>query len=552
MRGAGSSRAVSFSTEPRLRIILRAALAILLAAVWLQAAHAHAVLMESVPAADSTMERTPSRIVLAFNEPVRPVFLRVLDARGREVAMPAPRSIDTRVELTLPALADGAYTVSWRVISADAHPIGGSFRFAVGNASLDGSVEDGAAQRALVWDGVWALIRALFLFAMLSAVGGVWFLARLAPQGTRDEARRLTRLWLDAAVLAGVLLIGVQGASMHLAAPADLLSMDLWRSGFATPLGTSLGCAIIALSAVTIALRFVSSGIGLALLALLALAAPASLILTGHVASQNQAVTSMALILHAVVAAFWLGSLWGLARARDLPDAALAALLRVFSRVAMLAVAVLVLAGVALALILVETVSGLVSTRYGLLLLGKIGVVALVLLLALDNKRRLTPAIEAGDGGARRRLARNIRLEIAGIGAIILLTALLGRTPPPRALAETAHAHAGHSEPLTTHATDARGRHAEITITPGRAGRNVVTVRFAGADGAAFTPKEVRLEAALPARSIEPVSRAMTLTPDGARYEGGDLNLPGSWSLRIDALVTEFDKAIFETDVELR
>jgi copper transport protein len=195
-----------------------------------------------------------------------------------------------------------------------------------------------------------------------------------------------------------------------------------------------------------------------------------------------------------------------------------------------------------------------VGTRYGLLLLGKVGVVAFVLLLALDNKRRLTPAIEAGDAGARTRLARNVRLEIAGIGAIILITALLGRTPPPRVLAEAqpAHEHAGHTEPLTAHAVDARGRHAEITITPGSAGRNVVTVRFTGPGGSAVTAKEVQLQAALPERGIEPITRTMTLAPDGARYESGDLNLPGRWSLRIDALVSDFDKAIFETELELR
>jgi copper transport protein len=289
----------------------------------------------------------------------------------------------------------------------------------------------------------------------------------------------------------------------------------------------------------------------LALLSLVALIGPASLAFTGHVASaEPRGLTAVAVALHGATAAFWLGALWRLLGASGyLPDAALADLLRRFSCVAVLAVAALALAGLVLALIQVETVPALVTTRYGQFLLLKLGIVMAVLLVAWNNRRRLTPALTAGDATAHRRLRRNIRLEIAGIAAIVLVTALLSRTTPPRAVAAQQHAAQHHAESVT--ATDRLGRRAEIVVAPRPGGGHVVTVQIHGADGAHLAPREAELSAALPARGIEPIRRPMTIVDHDARYEGGDLALPGRWTLRIDALITEFDKAMFAAEVEL-
>jgi copper transport protein len=450
-----------------------------------------------------------------------------------------------------PARGDGVYIVSWRVVSADSHPIGGSFRFAVGAAPAWDAAprDDGLAARAGLWEWIWIAARAAFLFALLGAVGGIWFLHLDDPPGARHSLRR----WIDAAVLFGLVLIPLQGAVMRVAAPGDLLDAALWRAGFDTPLGTSAAIAVVALSTCAIALKRVHGRLALTLLSLVALIGPVSLAFTGHVASaEPRAVTAVAIGLHAATAAFWLGALWRLAgAARHLPDAALADLLRRFSRVAVLAVAALALAGLVLALVQVETAPALVTTRYGQLLLMKLGFVTAVLLVAWDNKRRLTPALATGDAAAHRRLTRNIRLEITGIAAIVLVTALLSRTTPPRAVAaqEPAHTHTHHA--IIVSATDRLGRRAEIVVAPRPGGGHVVTVQIHGTDGAHLVPREAELSAALPARGIEPIRRSMAIIDHGARYEGIDLALPGRWTLRVDALITDFDKAMFEAEVEI-
>jgi copper transport protein len=252
--------------------------------------------------------------------------------------------------------------------------------------------------------------------------------------------------------------------------------------------------------------------------------------------------------LHAVMVAFWLGSLWPLLLALrdDGPHAA--ALLQRFSRRAVPAVALLLAAGLVIAAIQIGGSAGLVPTRYGLMLLLKLALVGALLLLALDNKRRLTPALAAGDGAAAGRLRRAIRWEIGLSAAILLLTEALGTTPPPRALAEQAVAAEGAKIEAT-----ARGYHATITIRPARAGHNDVTLRLTGPDGRPLTAQAVTLVLAAPAAGIAPLRRPLTVAGAGEyRWSGHELALPGRWTLQIDLLVSDFEKVVIETAVDIK
>ena len=73
---------------PTLRRACFAALALALLLLAGQAAHAHAVLIESVPVDGAVVEQAPREVVLRFNEPVAPAMLRVLDAEDRNSGFP--------------------------------------------------------------------------------------------------------------------------------------------------------------------------------------------------------------------------------------------------------------------------------------------------------------------------------------------------------------------------------------------------------------------------------------------------------------------------------
>ncbi len=103
---------------------------------------AHAIVLESAPAHDSVLERSPERIVLRFNARIEHALSRATleAAGGRAVAVPvsAPAasapSAPAHLVIALPPLPDGAYVARYRVLAADGHITEGALRFAVRTA----------------------------------------------------------------------------------------------------------------------------------------------------------------------------------------------------------------------------------------------------------------------------------------------------------------------------------------------------------------------------------------------------------------------------------
>ena len=108
------------------------------------AAAAHATLVATTPGNGASLDRAPTRVVLRFDEPVETVSVavRVFTAAGGPVPVDDARKLtDREVAADLPPdLAPGTYTVAWRVVSVDSHPLRGAFVFAVGQPA--GEVAD--------------------------------------------------------------------------------------------------------------------------------------------------------------------------------------------------------------------------------------------------------------------------------------------------------------------------------------------------------------------------------------------------------------------------
>ena len=121
--------------------MIRAVVLALLALALLPAsASAHALLESTTPARSARLDAVPKQVTLRFSEPVEAEFgaVRVFDTKGREVQAGSafhPGGRGERVAVRLRSgLADDGYTVTYRVISADSHPVSGGFVFVVGDA----------------------------------------------------------------------------------------------------------------------------------------------------------------------------------------------------------------------------------------------------------------------------------------------------------------------------------------------------------------------------------------------------------------------------------
>ncbi|MFU8875478.1 copper resistance CopC family protein [Micromonospora sp. SL4-19] len=134
-----------------------AALAMLLAPA--SPAAAHNSLQAANPAQDSRLSTPPTQITLKFLQKLDPAFTTIVlsDADQRKVptSEPAVTGATGTVTITQP-LANGNYTVAYRVVSADGHPVQGSYSFTLADpaAATASAAPDVAASAAANTDAV--------------------------------------------------------------------------------------------------------------------------------------------------------------------------------------------------------------------------------------------------------------------------------------------------------------------------------------------------------------------------------------------------------------
>ncbi len=125
-----SARAV-ISPTSALRAALVACVAAVLALAGALPASAHAALVRSSPTSGSTLTAVPPEVALTFNEAIDPQFTSVTVKSGSTTASTGKPTVEgpTVYQSLDPRMDEGTYTVSYRVTSADGHPVSGSYTF---------------------------------------------------------------------------------------------------------------------------------------------------------------------------------------------------------------------------------------------------------------------------------------------------------------------------------------------------------------------------------------------------------------------------------------
>ncbi len=525
-----------------------------LAVLFSQAASGHAVLLTSDPGSKAELEASPSEIRLGFNENVGPIFLKVLDSEGTEVGEPGEFSVSGNdVFLPLNAeLANGTYVVVYRVISADTHPVGGSVMFAVGEplAELDDISDAGAVSG---WQLPVAANRlALYVGGTLAAGSALLLLLLTWPAGIAD---RLQRQGFIAAVITAVALpfgIGVGGAEMLAAGPAALFSGNTWMTGFSSTLGPS---ALIGFpGALLLAFHFRRRSLHPAALVTGAALVLGSFLVTGHAATAPPA-WFMALVvgIHLIGAATWLGALVPLrvAVTREEPTVA-TRLLSDFSARGVWAVVALLISGLVISWVQLQSIAALVDTAYGIRLLAKIIVAAIIVMLALYNKHRLTDLLARRPETGRAALRRTIRAEYWLMMIVMALAVSLTLPSPPRAMVAANAQVAGASDGIVLEASDGP-LGARLEVTPARTGENMLMLSMTDANGQPFELQRVRVFLSLPTASLEGIEQeAERMAPGMYHLMVNDMIIPGDWEVRIDAYIDDFDKRILRVTAPIR
>jgi copper transport protein len=503
---------------------------------------AHAALISTEPADGAVLQQSPTRFALTFSEPVSPLVLTLVRPDGAAVPLTSFRLKDQTVEIdNSEPLGKGTHVLSWRVISADGHPVGGSILFSVGAAGAAPPVSEPVdwTLRSAIW-----LAKVLLYAGLFLGVGGAFSLCWLSPDGR--AGRRFSIGMMLCGVPMAILSLGFQGLDA-LGVPLARLPVPLvWQTALGTTFGSTVLIALAALGLGLLSLvlpRALSKPLSLAGLAGVGIALAAS----GHAsAAEPQWLTRPMVFLHGAGIAFWAGALVPLGLALKNSMTAADRFLRCFSKSILPAVTILAVAGVVLAVIQVQKPAALVDTGYGRLLLIKLALLAVLFCLAAFNRWRLTVPAEAGDRTARKKLVRSITVEMLLVLAIFGVAAGWRFTPPPRALAIAA------AQPASVHIHTLNAM-AELSITPGHTGPVAASIMVMTGDFGPLDPEEMTLVLSKPDSGIEPLKRPAKKAGDGTwKVDGLVIPVSGRWTVGLDILVSDFEMVKISGPIDIR
>lgn len=508
---------------PRIRLVMRAVAAFAVIAIPVAVAapaQAHAVLESSNPAPDQVLAAAPSAVSLHFDEAVTvlPTSVRVFAPNGSRIddgtVATAPGDGST-IDIGTRNGGDGTYLVSWRVISADSHPVSGAFTYSVGHTSKAPTEAAASTNRTVA-----VLIGA----ARWISYAGSSLLIGAGAFVLMGGGRRSRRL---AAAGGVVLAVGALGMIL-LKGPLDAgLGLSALGRGplLHEVLRTDYGTAAIARGLIgMVAIAVIGRGSRLMqALTLIALAVPLAITfaVSGHAIGSPVAVVVDS--AHVLAMSLWLGGLVAVL-ADGLPHR-LEGPIRQFSGVALGSAGLLVATGTYQGWRQVRAWGALTGTTYGRELLIKVGIVLVVIAVAYTSRK-------ATRLGAWSSLRRTVAVEVAGIAVILGISSTLSATQP----AYTAW-HPDVSANLSI-----LGDTVQVSAVPDGDRSMDLHLYVFNASGELIDPAEVDASVSLPSQQLGPLP--VTLTAAGPGHRVGKVSVPvvGEWTLTVTLRTTAIDE----------
>lgn len=528
-------------------------------------ASAHASIVSSSPASGEPLDEPPDSIRIQFNEPVERAFfsLTVLGPDGERVDSGDARIDENRSDLLTAGLKtglpDGAYTVNWKVVSSDGHPISGTFTFLVGGEGAD-QAAPAVDRQASAWPGSGLVIFRFLWYAGMTLLSGVLvFPLILLPRELRGNplAFRSKLVLYSGLALA---IIGIlsslpqqtaayAGVTWSRAWDRNLLLDTLQRTEFGTVWTIQLVLLLVLTIFIVWLTRTTANRSLSRIVSCLALIFTQGLFMSkafiGHAAAAESRILAIAAdYLHLSASALWLGGLlsiflllpsatgggYGLSEAR--PESYWVTVRR-FSGFAAGCVSVLLISGIYSSVLHVGSFGDLIQTAYGRVLLIKIILFLLMLGLALQGFIR---------GQKRNRpLGRGVWMEFCAGLLVLALAALLSNLPAPSA----GQIPAGHLEETV------QGYRIIVDVSPNVIGSNHMSVRVEDQSGK-------------PLDNIEQVTLRLTsnemdmgvievVMPGGLQPEADAIiTMAGSWNVNVHILLKTLESIDhdFTLDVE--
>ena len=299
-----------------------------------------------------------------------------------------------------------------------------------------------------------AIVRAIATLAAAIVLGSgvlVWYTRdALAPAGKSVWRRRVVLSVMVAAFAgAAATSLSAVGAAADAAGAArfsvdgSIIGTFLLKTGVGRIAIIEIGCAVAACIPAVIAWitlkKSSTSDLALLLAALIAGIGLAAFPFNSHPVTLDQQIAGLsASIAHRLALGVWLGGLPALILligAGPVPDDTrrlAAVILRRFSRLAIVAMSVILVSGTLLTWYLVGNVSSLIGTEYGRLLILKLALLGGIFVIAGGLQRHLLPMLEVKPSDPTfRSYANRVKLEtVVAVLIVVVASDMAGLAPP--------------------------------------------------------------------------------------------------------------------------
>ncbi|MGJ7913406.1 copper resistance protein CopC [Neobacillus sp. LXY-1] len=503
---------------------------------------AHAYIIKSEPSENEILDQAPNRVSIQFDETIQPTFhsIKVFDSDGKQVDQKNGRIdphhasiIGADLESNLP---NGTYTVQWKVVSGDGHPVEGIIPFQIGEGENNHIVNQKSKGYTPGIDLM--IIRWLQYISNAILVGMLSVTLFIVPKDLVENLRvqkvfsKLTTYSL--AILCVSILLGLplqttieSGLSWGEVFHADVMRKMLTSSVYGNVWIFQVLTLIVLCAAATFLEKplrgWISLILGIALLGMKAF--------TSHAGSTENVFLSVGMdFLHLGSSSIWIGSLVALialnpfARNAETKPLYMKSI-RTFSRFGVVIVLVLSLTGVYGSFVYIPTFRSLFQTDYGRILLGKVFLLIVMLVFAAVN-------FSIGKRNRDQGLNKTIWGELVSGLIVLVLSVILTNLPTaaasPGPINETKNVH---------------GDTITFAATPNVIGKNTFAVTLKDRHGRSINNVE---QVTLTFHSLDMEMGEATLPlkkgKDG-KYEasGMHFNMAGRWEVKVHALTKDLE-----------
>ncbi len=517
-----------------------------------KSASAHAYVVKSNPVENETLKKAPTVVKIEFDEDIQVSHFNTLfvrDTSGKRVDL-KDAHIDKRNKKLLEAgvkenLKDGLYSIQWKAISADGHPIQGVIPFQIGLA--EAGADDVQVEEMGYVPQIDMIMERGVLYTSFSLFLGVLFFNLIIYKGDAIEVHSRSKriIWIS---LIGIFISLLCNLPLQAKINADVSWLEAFNPlllketlqlsvfGYVWITQMALISVLIIVTYFAVKREKLSSFKVWSIPILLFIGLLVMKAFNSHAFGLKFKDIAVVMdFLHLFAASLWVGGLSSiilLLRKEDDKWTKYWDAIKRFSPWATGAVIVIVLTGLFNGTFFIPTIHSLFDTKYGLALLAKILLFVCMGILGIIHYVK-------GRIRAQQGLGATVKVEfIIGIIVFVIVAFMTNVQTPPMP----------PTGPFTESKQLDNGYELTLHVSPNKVGQNTFHITLKDENGQPVTNMEqiVLTTQSLDMNMGKGSFKVSAISPGEYEAEGMYINMTGNWNIQVHGLTKSLDS--FDTD----